>query len=180
MPYGANLREKKRRGKFGHTVLYPIGDTYVYNYYPDDNYGAASVLSLYWGDSSDHQEILLNFNLSSLVGTIKKATLKLKRQRSLIATDLQSGIKYIKSAWDASTVTYNTLPTIDSNIYDYHLNVDGEYENWDVTEIIQNVMSGIITDFNGFYIFAEDGVYADDLFYPSSVPYGKPILEIAI
>jgi hypothetical protein len=126
-------------------------DSFVYEYYPDSNYSAWDTLEVYNGGAGDREYALIDFDLASLTGkTIKSAVLKL--YGSSVTDFSLIGIKRITSSWDESTVTFNTIPSIDAEVYCLpSLGVGEGWKAFDVTELIQDVANG--SAFEGFWVY---------------------------
>lgn len=159
-------------------VLESTQDSYVDADNGDTNYDDTSELKLYDNSGSNQKQILLDFDLSSIVGkTITSATLSLQRKTALSGT-IDSLVKYIKTSWSEDTITYNTLPTLDTTEYGDHEHVSGASETWDLTTLISLVADGTITDFEGLIIIP-DGADTYDDFYDSNYE-AVPVLSIGV
>jgi len=135
-------------------------DTYIDIVNPDTNYNGNDLV-LDYATSSDYKSILIDFDTSEVIGkTVTSANLVLTRKTTL-STAPTSDVRYIKSSWDETTVTYSTLPTIDTTAYDSHLHTAGTTEEWDITTLVQNIANGTITDFEGLYVSCSAVGYDD-------------------
>jgi hypothetical protein len=164
--------------KDSHTILDGVHD--------NDNFGSEDDLLLSADDVGGvYKDIYLGFDLSEIVGkTIVNAYLQVYR-KDVLTPGIESCIKYLKTVWVESTITANNTPTIDATQYGAHAHTDegeneyGEYEQWDITDLVELIAAGTITDFNGLLITSttEDG--SADSFY--SKEYGLlPVLVVEI
>ncbi len=87
-------------------IFTPVADSYVSSAYPDTNYGTSATLKAQSG--SPITQTYLRFNVTGIVGTITKATLKLY-------TSTSSGTGYqvrdvTDNTWEENLITYNNAP----------------------------------------------------------------------
>jgi hypothetical protein len=157
-------------------------DTYVNSYYPDSNFNSQDKLKSYWGGLPEFYVILLDFDLSDITGkTIVSATLKLY-SKSAFSGNLYNSVRLITSSWDETTATYNnSISSIGSIQYDYkkHSTMTASQPiTWNVTTLLQNIASGLITNYNGLALYPYSPDYTSQEFYKRDVYFYKPKLEI--
>ncbi len=111
---------------------------------PSDNFGDYSDLTVNWGDSSPDKG-LLEFDLSSVAGlNVTGATLSLYH-RSNGGNGATFDLFRNTSAWDESTVTWDTAPAYDSLASSSLSIADGSigvWRDWDVTALVQGWLIG--------------------------------------
>ena len=131
---------------WSHASEAPVAaDAYVNNAYPSVNYGGLS--NLYVNASGT---ALLRFDLSSLpAGTtsnqIGGATLRLYVNR--VNTPGLVTVVPISSTWSESAVTYNTLPTLGSQVASFTPTVPQQFITIDVTSLVQGWVGTPATNF---------------------------------
>jgi hypothetical protein len=121
---------------------------------------------------------LLEFDLSSVPSgvTVTSATLSLY-QNTTPSTGTTYDVFRVTSAWNESTVTYNTAPTFNGTAV-ASMTADGTlgYKDWDVTSLVQGWLSG---SFSNFGMWIEEVpvqgtgsayFYSSDTSFPSSHP----------
>lgn len=124
--------------------------------------------------------ILLDFDLSFFVGkTIVSATLQLFRKTAL-TPGIDSTVNYIETSWDETTVTYGTLPTLDTTDYDDHTHSAGDSESWDITTLLEDIADGTITDYEGMAIVPTTTDGSTDEFYDNTNSEYEPVVIIEI
>ncbi len=134
--------------------LNPTDDAYVWEFYPDNNYGNED--SIYAGYYNGCINALLEFDLSSYAGaTINSANLRLYVYDSVGAfpTD-QIMITRNDADWDEGSATWNNKPGFAEFT---NITAPGTYDWWetDVTNWVQDIIDG--TDPNyGFQILKDD------------------------
>lgn len=157
-------------------------DTYINATYSAANYNGNGQLDVLddTGGGTDKSIILLDFDLSSFADdTIVSADLYLQRKYAL-TPGIDSTVNYIKTSWDETTVTYATIPTLDTTDYDDHTHSAGDSEVWDVATLVQGVADGSITDYEGMAIVATTTDGSVDYFYDSTVTGSEPELVVEI
>lgn len=157
-------------------------DTYINLTNSTTNYNDNGQLDLLddTAGGTDVSIILLDFDLSEFDGdTIVSANLYLYRETAL-TPGIDSAVNYIKTAWDETTVTYGSIPTLDTTDYDDHTHSAGETEIWDVATLVQGVADGSITDYEGMAIVATTTDGSADYFYDSTVTDSEPELVVEI
>lgn len=157
-------------------------DSYIDNDNSSTNYNDTGEL-LITNDTTggtNIKTILLDFDVSSIIGkTITSATLTLSRKVTLVA-GIDSKVNYIKTSWDESTVTYGTIPTLDTTDYDDHTHTSGDDEEWDLTTLFEDIADGTISDFEGLAIVATTTDGSEDTFYDSTITDSEPTLVVVI
>lgn len=124
--------------------------------------------------------ILLDFDLSFFVGkTIVSADLQLYRKTTL-TPGIDSKVNYIKTAFDESTVTYGTIPTLDTTDHDDHTHTSGDSETWDLTTLLEDIADETITDYQGLAVIATTTDGSSDEFYDNSNVGLEPVMVIEI
>jgi len=152
-------------------------DTYVDGANTGINYDDIGELDLY--DNGTSKYILLDFDFTDIIGkTVNSATLTLNRKDTLSGI-INSLVKYITTSWSEDTVTYATLPSLDSVEYGTHEHVSGETEEWDITSLLQDIADGTITDFEGLVIIPS-GSDVYDNFYDGSVSGNEAFVTVEI
>ena len=127
------------------SVLQPANgkDSVMYEQLPDDNFGSSDYIYS-WPCCGDVKG-LIEFDISSFQGTtIDSATLSLYQWMNYPHT-LTLGLYRVTSAWNESTVTWNTMPTIDATPVSTLTMTDGysaTWRAWDVTDVVQDWSSG--------------------------------------
>lgn len=157
-------------------------DTYIINDGVNNgvNYDGTGELLLQGDSTPDNKYILLDFDLSSIIGkTITNATLTLSRKTTL-TPGIDSTVNYITTSWDETTITYTGIPTLDTTDYDDHTHVDGSDESWDITSLISDISDGTITDFEGLAIVPTVTDGSNDVFYDSSNTGLEPKIIVEI
>ena len=162
----------------------PLQDSYVYNYYADNNYNSDGFLQTYYGDPSDYQGILLNFDLTDIIGkTINSAYLYLYRSIAF-SGDMQSAVRYINGSWNEETVTFNNIwSKIDGTDYGYHSHSAGginSFETWNLKTLISLISAGTISNYNGLYVYSGGTSYPVDRFKDKESENYKPKLVIKL
>jgi hypothetical protein len=166
-------------------VVYPVSssqDTYVNSTYSSANYNDNGQLDLIddTGGGTDKSVILLDFDLSEFSGdTIVSADLYLYRKYAL-TPGIDSAVNYIKTAFVESTVTYATIPTLDTTDYDDHTHSAGDSEVWDIASLITDICDGSISDYEGIAVVSTTTDGSADYFYDSTVENYEPELIIEI
>ncbi|MFA5732807.1 MAG: hypothetical protein WC934_12510, partial [Acidithiobacillus sp.] len=151
-----------------HTEL-AIQSVYVDDHSPDTNY-LGMPLEAWENNTEDNSVILLDFVLDDYIGaTIVSAKIRLTRI-SACAHPIKSKVQYIEETWDQATATYNTIPTLDATGHNDHVHTSAaEYEDWDITTLMEDIADGTIADYNGFAISVSDYIadadYHYDIFY---------------
>jgi hypothetical protein len=133
-------------------------DTFVASTNPSTNYGGLSNLHV-----SSSTTTLIEFDLSSLpAGTtssqISKATLRLYVNR--VNTYGLVNVLPVMSAWSESTVTYATIPTLNTAVTSFTPTIAQQFVLIDITPLVQ----GWITTPSGNYGFALASTAGDMLF----------------
>ena len=124
--------------------------------------------------------ILLDFDLSFFIGkTIVSANLQLYRKTALVA-GIDSTVNYIKTSFDETSVTWGTIPTLDSTDYDDHTHSAGDSETWDLQSLLQDIADENITDYEGLAIVPTTTDGSVDEFYDSTITGLEPVLVIEI
>jgi hypothetical protein len=166
-------------------VVYSIDsdqDTYINSDESSSNYNGNGHLSLK-DDSAGGTEIdiiLLDFDLSEFADdTIVSADLFLYREYAL-TPGIDSAVKYITTSWDETTVTYATKPTLNGTAYDDHTHAAGDSETWDVKTLVEDILDGTITDYEGMAVVATTTDGSADYFYDSTITNYEPELIIEI
>lgn len=157
-------------------------DSYVDNDNSSTNYNGTgeTVVTNDTGTGTTIKTILLDFDLSSIIGkTITSANLVLTRKTTL-TPGIDSKVNYITTSWDETTVTYGTLPTLDTTTYDDHTHTTGDNEQWDITSLIEDIADGTITDFEGLAVVATTTDGSTDTFYDSTITGSEPYISITI
>jgi len=157
-------------------------DTYVNSTYSAANYNGNGQLDLIddTGGGTDKSIILLDFDLSEFAGdTIVSAYLYLYRKYAL-TPGIDSTVNYIKTAFDETTVTYATIPTLDTTDHDDHTHSAGDSETWDISTLVQDICDGDIADYEGIAVVASTTDGSADYFYDSTVVGSEPELIIEI
>lgn len=157
-------------------------DTYIDNDNSSTNYNDNGQLQLEddTAGGTTIKTILLDFDLTEIIGkTINSATLVLARKTTL-TPGIDSAVNYIKSSFDETTVTYGTIPTLDTTDYDDHTHTSGDNEEWDITSLISDIADEVITDYEGLAIVATTTDGSTDEFYDSTITDSEPTLIIEI
>lgn len=157
-------------------------DTYIDSDNSSTNYDANGQLQLEddTAGGTTVKIILLDFDLSSISGkTINSATLVLTRKTALVS-GIDSTVNYIKTAFDETTVTYGTIPTLDTTDYDDHTHLAGNTESWDITTLLEDIADGTISDYEGIAIVATTTDGSVDEFYDSTITDSEPYISIEI
>ena len=156
-------------------------DTYVDNDNSGVNYDESDLQLENDTDSGTTiKTILLDFDTSFFVDkTIVSADLQLYRKTALVP-GIDSKVNYIKTSWDETTVTYGTLPTLDTTDYDDHTHSSGISETWDITSLLSDIADGTITDFEGIAIVATTIDGSTDEFYDNTNDGYEPVMIVEI
>lgn len=158
------------------------GDTYIDSDWVGSNYNGVGyiITENNTGTGTTIRHILLNFDLSFFIGKTVVAS-ELTLYRSVILTPgIDSRVNYIKSSWDETTVTYSSIPTLDSTGHNEHTHTSGDSEKWDVSALVSDIADGTITDYEGMAIVATTTDGSTDRFYDSSNPGYEPVLYVEI
>lgn len=159
-----------------------IQDTYIDSDWVGSNYNDVGYI-IVENDTTGGttiRHILLDFDLSFFIGkSIVSAEISLYRSVAL-TPGIDSKVNYIKSSWDENTVTYSSIPTLDSTNYDDHTHSAGDSENWDVTSLVSDIADEVITDYEGMAIIASTTDGSTDRFYDSSNTGYEPVLYVEI
>ncbi len=163
-------------------------DTFVYEYYPNSNYDAAT--TLYSGKDGRLARVrsLLHFDVSSLTGkTIDYAQLWLYNTYSPSCIAHFTEAWRVTSAWNGSTVTWNTQPTIGEKIDEWQHAHGGPagsscanpaWTTGRVTEAVMRWVSGSWTN-HGLEVRAQDETITDGFRrYDSTNTANDPYLRI--
>lgn len=159
-----------------------VQDSYIDNDNSSTNYDATGELALEndTAGGTTIKTILLDFDLSFFVGkTIVDAQLLLYRKTAL-TPGIDSTVNYIKSAWDETTVTYATIPTLDTTDYDDHTHSSGDSETWDITTLLEDIADETITDYEGMAVVATTTDGSTDIFYDGTITDSEPIVFVEI
>lgn len=166
-------------------VVYPINstqDTYINSTYSGANYNNNGQLDLLddTGSGTDKSLILLDFDFSQFAGdTIVSADLFLFRKYAL-TPGIHSTINYIKTAFDEAIVTYATIPTLDATDYDDHAHSAGDSEVWNIASLVQDIIDGVITDYEGLAVVPSTTDGSADYFFDSTVTNYEPEIIVEI
>lgn len=158
--------------------------SYIYSYYPNNNYNSYDSI-LYWGGLSDFSGILVDFDLSSLVGeNIDSAILKMYRLNAFSSGNLTSNIRVVSSPWNETTVTYNSIKdyigTTEHGQKTHSYDVACYPDTWDITDLVKNINDGTIANYNGFFVYPSSIDYSSIHYYNNEKVAYKPILEVTI
>jgi len=132
-----------------YTASPPTADAYVYDYYPDSNFGTETdvrVQTSYDEPFHYNQRSFLKFSLSGLPSgvTITQAKLKVYCYAAygLISgvTDVQAR-RVTNDSWTETGITWNNQPAYGA-VEDTKEPAEGEWIEWDVTSWVQNEWSG--------------------------------------
>jgi len=113
-----------------------VGDAYVNSAHPSVNYGSLSNLYV-----NSNGTALIQFDLSALpsgttASQIGSATLKLYVNR--VNTSGLVSVQPVAGAWSESTVTYATLPSLDSTVASFTPATAGQFIVIDMTSLVQS------------------------------------------
>jgi hypothetical protein len=120
---------------------------------------------------------LLQFDVSSFLSPIADATLELFHRFN--QTSATFGLFNNTSAWDQNTVTFNTAPSHDPTSVSQLLITDaeGSYESFNVTSIVNQWISGSVTNDGLSFIRTDDTNPV--LYFDATNSQGDgPLLEI--
>lgn len=150
-----------------------IDSTFIATDNPNTNYYQTNHLSIGW-ESSDygHTRTLVKFNLPTLNkgDMVMGASLNLVTYNESAYTsttpEQQIDAHIIKTAWTEETVTWNTKPSIYTEILDYDfLDADGnsEWHQFDITRAVKGWHEGTLAN-NGILLKQniENGTYAEN------------------
>lgn len=185
----------------GATTFRTIADTWVYAFRPDKNYGdgygwkditgpdskATPRIFIGWG-GSDIKIGLLKFDLSGLDKSrpVKSASLKLYNCFAGSDAAVKVDAKLINSAWNESTVTYQTRPAAGETLSTVTLqggrnyNDPGKWYSFDVTRAVQAWQGG--TANNGIMLLPQGESGVDFEFVCKESAGGAergPLLEVS-
>lgn len=156
----------------------PTEDAYVYDFVPDENYNGVGLV-VYGGGEGDNQSALLKFDISSLIEAYKSTSSAVIRLYVPAAGDgLNISIKRITSEWDEETLTFNTMPTLDANVYtSKEIEGDAGWKEFNVTDLITDALNG--ETFYGLYIYTTNVDYKSIGFSSKDGDY-SPLLLINV
>ena len=137
--------------------------TYVDELYPTTNYGSNTTLWI--GDHHQFTNVYalfsyINFDLSTIPASeyILKAELYLTSDNTYFNDTCQALIGRVTSAWDESTVVYNTKPTHTEDITTYETLATFDFtdaaqtKSRDITQFIRSIKAGDVSLANGLII----------------------------
>ena len=93
-------------------TLTPTGDAPVFGYSPTSNYGSQTYG--YWGYYNAAMRTLVQWNLSSVVGTVTSCKLSFYLMQNNWVAGTTIWACKLNGTWAESTVTWNTQPTHDT------------------------------------------------------------------
>jgi len=122
-------------------------DSYVEQSSPSTNYGSSASLQVK-GSLFSGKTIFVEFDLSSIPSdaVVNSAKLYLYMyQAPLLSRDYH--IYQVKSSWSESSITYNNLPSIGSDIgFLMSSNVSNIWLSWDIASDLQDIIDGEYTN----------------------------------
>jgi hypothetical protein len=135
------------------SVLQASKDSYVRGgTYADNNYGTATDLDVKIGDNESYmRKALFQFDLSTL-SNVNQAVLRLYVNSAKTAT-LTAYL--VADDWDETSVSWNTLPTIESSVFSTDIDAEGLYYEIIVTDLVQTEFAG---DKKLSLLFTDDGI----------------------
>ena len=133
-----------------------VDDTHVKSGYPTSVFNTEGFLYTGYDSSANKSNVRLYWKLRELPelpsnSVIIDAELSLGQRATngysavSSAQFLTLAIRKVTSAWDVDTMSWNTQPTLEDEIYDYqNTNADynGAYLTWDITPIVKDWYSG--------------------------------------
>ena len=153
-------------------------DAVIGHYYPTKNYGNDEDIHLYAGTISgvpNHNRILIDFDLSEIPvnASIDSAFLNLYFNYSSGYSTAHNGpsgytgstdfkIYRITTAWEESSVTYETQPTFDESLsilVPGHITGDQDFEHLNVTDLVQKIIQQPGSSHGFFLKLAEEIPY---------------------
>ncbi|MFO7742638.1 MAG: DNRLRE domain-containing protein [Anaerolineae bacterium] len=122
-------------------TLNAVADATVREWEPDTNFGGDPSLELSYGGPGEEAVTLVRFDLSGLPpdAVVDSASLRLFLEGASGADPVSIGAYLITSAWDESTVTWNTPFT--TGLFGFSASIDatvGSYKSWSVTSYAQS------------------------------------------
>lgn len=157
--------------------LIPIKDTFVNKAAPTASYGSRDVLRTNI-DINSVKQTLIQFNLSGIPqnSLIINAELRLySRDSQYFIPDTATRVYALLGSWSEST-TWNTKPLRASSYEDsIAVNIADRYFEWDITNLVQNWIDGVMTNYGVMVRSIGDG----NLFFKSSEALSRrPILHV--
>ncbi|HTJ71665.1 MAG TPA: polysaccharide lyase family 8 super-sandwich domain-containing protein [Actinospica sp.] len=163
------------------TMLAPTGDTYVRGgTYAATNYSTTNTMVVKNSTGAYDRVALLQFDTSSISGTVKRAILWLNgfvsdsggSQTTLTAYELSS------SSWSASTVTFDTAPTLSTALGSGQISDLTDWVGLDVTAAVQTG-TGAVTAL-GVWQESTSTCLATVLYSSVEADYQTPVLEVIV
>lgn len=166
----------------------PTDDAYVYQKYPDSNYG--SYYSLYVGTYNGAKErAYLKFDLSNLPenAVIVSATLHAYTYKGASSTPVNISVYAVSDdSWTEGSITWNTKPQegalLDKDLID---TAGNHWSVWDVTDFVTQEFNGdkivsfvLISDAEGSIPESIGYTSKDDTKYPDHHPYLKIVYTL--
>lgn len=151
-----------------------IDDTRIASGLPTNNYTLSYIMSTGYGSTSGINYSLVKFNILPALKSsemIVYAEYSVKRASSSTINSTVTAHE-ITSAWNTSTVTWNTKPSFNANVEDYSVvdTVAGKTYDWDITRIAKNWYSGVAN--NGILLkdVSDTGGYKE--WFTTNATYG--------
>ena len=135
---------------FGQTTvtLDPIGDAYVWEMYPNINYGSENNLYIGRDPGGEGNNILIQWDLSSLPSCIEVTSADIQLyQWSTYSCNPGAYVKRILESWNESSLTWANKPNTSSSYGTQYFNSSGGWRNIPVTGLVQD-----------WLIYGNDGV----------------------
>jgi predicted phosphodiesterase len=144
-------------------TLQPSKDSFVYSYYPNQNYGSSDTIYLYNKNSNIISKGLIQFDLSQIPKNAKINSAKFYITTKSWSSQANIQLYELKQQWEEKTVTWSNSPQADSTPFVKHNLYFGTNEI-DIKKLVEKWVSDPSTN-NGFLIISEKMDYSTINFY---------------